>query len=187
MVRIPQAGAVTNHLSEQFVVHSLAPESMSAVADTSGVYRCAGDDQWCVVTVGNDAARERLATTIGASEADDLQQALAAWTSTRTPTEVMQQLQAAGVAAAAVLTPAEVLSDVQLVDRGFIRVLLQPGWDPLFVEGDSVRSELVPETPLEPAPVHGEHTREIAIELLGFTDREVDDLVSSGVLEVPPS
>ena len=98
----------------------------------------------------------------------------------------MEQLQAAGIAAAAVLTPTEVLSDPHLVDRGFIRVLMQPGWDPLFVEGDCVRSELVPETPLEPAPVHGEHTREIARELLGLREQEVDDLVSSGVLEVPP-
>ena len=186
-IRIPQAGAVTNHLSEQFVMHSLAPESMPAVADTSGVYRCAGEEQWCVVTADDDAARQRLAIAVDASPTGDLQQVLAAWTSTRTPSEAMEQLQAAGVAAAAVLTPAEVLSDPHLVDRGFVRVLMQPGWDPLFVEGDCVRSELVPETPLEPAPVHGEHTREIAIKLLGLREQEVDDLVSSGVLEVPPS
>ena len=91
----------------------------------------------------------------------------------------MEQLQAAGIAAAAVLTPADVLTDPQLVERGFVRVLMQPGWDPLFVEGDSVRCELVPETPLEPAPVHGEHTREIAIGVLGLSEHEVDDLVSS--------
>ena len=98
----------------------------------------------------------------------------------------MEQLQAAGIAAAAVLTPTDVLSDPHLVERGFIRVLMQPGWDPLFVEGDSVRCALVPETPLEPAPVHGEHTREIAVDVLGLSEHEFDDLVSSGVLEVPP-
>ena len=185
-IRIPQAGAVTNHLSEQFVMQSLAPESTSPVTVTSGVYACAGDDQWCVVTIVDDHARRRVAAAIDASPTDDLQEALAAWTSSRTPTEAMEQLQAAGIAAAAVLTPTDVLSDPHLVERGFIRVLMQPGWDPLFVEGDSVRCALVPETPLEPAPVHGEHTREIAVDVLGLSEHEVDDLVSSGVLEVPP-
>ena len=49
-----------------------------------------------------------------------------------------------------------------------------------------MRCALVPETPLEPAPVHGQHTREIAIDVLGLSEHEVDDLVAAGVLEVPP-
>ena len=67
VIRIPQAGAVTNHLSEQFVMQTLAPESASAVPDTTGVYPCAGEDQWCVVTADDDAARQRLASAIDAS------------------------------------------------------------------------------------------------------------------------
>ena len=80
--------------------------------------------------MGDDDARRRVAAAIGASPADDLQEALAAWTSTRTPTEAMEQLQAADIAAAAVLCPTDVLTDPHLVDRGFIRVLMQSGLGP---------------------------------------------------------
>jgi crotonobetainyl-CoA:carnitine CoA-transferase CaiB-like acyl-CoA transferase len=98
--------------------------------------------------------------------------------------EVMERLQAVGVPAAAVLTAADLLEDPHLHAHDFLRVILQPGWEPLFVEGDCYRAEDLAAPAADPAPRHGEHTRAIANKLLGLDDVEVDRLIASGVLEV---
>ncbi|MCZ7526295.1 MAG: hypothetical protein M5U14_07925 [Acidimicrobiia bacterium] len=43
----------------------------------------------------------------------------------------------------------------------------------------------MPEPIVAPAPGLGEHTREIAREVLGLADGEVDGLVARGMLEIP--
>jgi crotonobetainyl-CoA:carnitine CoA-transferase CaiB-like acyl-CoA transferase len=206
-IKVPQAGAVINYLSELFLLESLAPGSARPAGDRSsegapwGVYPCAGEDQWCVVTVRDDEDWKRLRTAIGSpgwahdprfdtasgrqADADELDHRLADWASTQDATALMDQLQTAGVPAAVVHRPVDLLGDPQLDHHGFVRMLLQPGWDPLFVEGDCFRSDIVPPAPLEPAPLHGEHTREVGAELLGLSDEELDRLVLAGVLEVP--
>ena len=166
-----------------------------------GSTRCAGDDQWCVVTVRDDDDWKRLRVAIGSpgwaddprfetargrrADADELDHRLAGWTSTYDAAAVMDQLQRAGVPAAVVHRPVDLLGDPQLEHHGFARMLIQPGWDPLFVEGDCFRSDVVSPAPLEPAPQHGQHTREVCAELLGLSDEEVAQLIVEGVLEVP--
>lgn len=87
----------------------------SSRAAPQGVYPCAGQDEWCAVSVETDAqwaalaevigqpalARdERLATVIGRSRHhDELDAAISAWTRERPKAEVERQLQAAGVPA----------------------------------------------------------------------------------------
>ncbi len=51
------------------------------------------------------------------------------------------------------------------------------------MEGDCYRADELAPPPAEPAPRHGEHTREIARELLGLDDGEIDRLIAIGVLE----
>jgi crotonobetainyl-CoA:carnitine CoA-transferase CaiB-like acyl-CoA transferase len=43
--------------------------------------------------------------------------------------------------------------------------------------------DLMPDAPLRPAPVVGQHTREIAHRVLGLTMMEIDELIAAGVLE----
>ena len=97
----------------------------------------------------------------------------------------MQRLQSAQVPAALVATSIDLLEDPHLAAHDFIRVILQPEWDPLFVEGDCYRADQLPTSPAGPAPRQGEHTREIARELLGLEDDEIDRLIAVGVLEAP--
>jgi crotonobetainyl-CoA:carnitine CoA-transferase CaiB-like acyl-CoA transferase len=204
-IRVSQADAVINHLSELILQESLAPGSVDAQGNRSplgapwGVYPCAGDDQWCVITVRDDAEWKALAASAGHSEwgtdpgfatpadrqarHDALDELVGAWTSQLAPRDVMERLQSARVPAAMVLSSEGLLDDPHLQSHDFLRVILQPGWDPLFVEGDCYRAdELVP-PPAEPAPRHGEHTREIARELLGLDGDEIDRLIATGVLE----
>jgi crotonobetainyl-CoA:carnitine CoA-transferase CaiB-like acyl-CoA transferase len=116
---------------------------------------------------------------------DELDELVSNWTSQHSPRDVMERLQAVHVPAAMVASALDLLDDPHLQAHDFLRVILQPGWDPLFVEGDCYRTEELAPPPANPAPRHGEHTREIAHELLGLDDIEIDRLVAAGVLEVP--
>ena len=205
-IRVGQADAVINTIAELVLAESLEPGSVVAHGNRSvdgapwGVYECAGDDQWCVITVRDDSEWRALPGVIGVPELsaddryasvtgrrahhDELDRIVTAWTSGRPAGEVMEQLQAAGVAAAWIVSTDDLLDDPHLHAHDFLRVILQPDWEPLFVEGDCFRAETLTPPPAEPAPRQGEHTREIARELLGLTDAEIDRLVASGVLEV---
>jgi crotonobetainyl-CoA:carnitine CoA-transferase CaiB-like acyl-CoA transferase len=205
-IRVGQADAVINTISELVLEESLEPGSVVARGNRSadgapwGVYPCEGNDQWCVVTVRDDNDWRALADVLDAPELatddrfasvaerrarrDELDRIVTAWTSKRSAGDVMQQLQGAGVPAAWIVSTDDLLEDPHLHAHDFLRVILQPGWEPIFVEGDCFRAETLAPPPAEPAPRHGEHTREIARELLGLTDGDIDRLVAAGVLEV---
>ncbi len=202
-----QADAVINHLAELILEESLAPGSVDAQGNRSphgapwGVYPCAGADQWCVITIRSDAEWSALAAATGNPawgedprfstpadrrvHHDELDGLVSNWTSQLSARDAMQRLQAVHVPAAVVASALDLLDDPHLQAHDFLRVILQPGWDPLFVEGDCYRSEELTPPPAEPAPRHGEHTREIAHELLGLDDGDIDRLIAAGVLEIP--
>ncbi|MFJ3798654.1 crotonase/enoyl-CoA hydratase family protein [Streptomyces sp. NPDC090088] len=174
-VGIAQAEIILDALAEHLAAEWLAPGSLRATAD--GVYPCAGDDQWCVVDVRDDTDRERLRAVVGDGD-------LASWTAARTPREVTELLQAAGVPAAPMLRVPELLTDPQLLARGFFTELWQPTLaEALPAEARPARSRHLADPPQRPAPLPAEHTREIARELLGLTEEDIDKLVARGVLE----
>ncbi|GAG07423.1 unnamed protein product, partial [marine sediment metagenome] len=90
-----------------------------------GAYRCQGDDRWCVIAVFSDAEwrafcqaisdpqwchDERFATLQERKQnEDELDRLIEGWTSGRTAEEVMETLQAAGVAAGVVQNARDVL------------------------------------------------------------------------------
>jgi crotonobetainyl-CoA:carnitine CoA-transferase CaiB-like acyl-CoA transferase len=204
-IRLSQADAVLNQLAELVLQESLDPGSVDARGNRveadrpCGVYPTADADSWCLITVRDDrdwsalvdlvGARawsddDRFATAAGRREhADALDEMVTAWTRTQHATDVMQRLQAAGVPAAAVATPFDLIADPHLHDHEFVQMVLQPGWEPLFVEGACFRSERLDPAPPDAAPRHGEHTREIASEVLGLDDSRVDELLRGEVLE----
>jgi crotonobetainyl-CoA:carnitine CoA-transferase CaiB-like acyl-CoA transferase len=205
-IRISQADVVVNHLAELVLQESLDPGSVDARGNSveddrpCGVYPCADDGSWCLITVRDDDEWHALITSIGPSEwsdderfrtsaarrrhAADLDELVAAWTRTRTAPDVMRELQSVGVPAAMVATPFDLLSDPHLHAHQFVQLVEQPGWQPLFVEGDCYRAERLASAPPSPAPRHGEHTRDIARDVLALDETTVDDLVRDGVLEV---
>jgi crotonobetainyl-CoA:carnitine CoA-transferase CaiB-like acyl-CoA transferase len=92
--------------------------SRSASAAPQGCYRCAGEDQWCTVSVQTDAQWRALLHGLGESAEqlhdpqyatlegrmqhhDAIDRVLEAWASERTPAEVEARVQACGVWAAA--------------------------------------------------------------------------------------
>ncbi len=204
-IRLSQADAVVNQLAELVLQESLDPGSVDAQGNRveagrpCGVYPTVDDDSWCLITVRDDrdwsafvraAGRPdwsddaRFATATGRTDhADLLDELVATWTRTLTASAVMERLQAEEVPAAAVVTPFDLIADPHLHAHGFVQMIEQPGWEPLFVEGSCYRSRRLDPSPPEPAPSHGEHTREIATELLGLDDARVDELLRAGTLE----
>lgn len=194
-------------LADWFALESLAPGSVGPQGNRSsrgapwGCYPCAGGDEWCVINVRSDdewrALSQALAdpapdwvrevrfdTAAGRiAHADALDVLLSEWTAERTPQQVRDLLQAAGIAAGDVQHPAHQLADPQLAARGYARVVDQPGLGTMLMEGPAFRGTELPEPRIEAAPLLGEHTREIARERLGLSDSEIDQLVDAGVLQ----
>jgi crotonobetainyl-CoA:carnitine CoA-transferase CaiB-like acyl-CoA transferase len=186
----------------------LAPGSIVASGNSdpyaapSGVFACAGDDEWCVVTVRDDEDWARLCVVIGredlvedvdfaASAArvlnrDKVDHVLSQWLSNWSPAEAMNQLQAAGIPAGAMVRLPELLTDPQLTARNAyteIEHSLLPAKLPAATR--LVRFGTIADPELRQAPIAGEQTREIAESLLGLSSAEVDHLVRTSVLQPP--
>jgi crotonobetainyl-CoA:carnitine CoA-transferase CaiB-like acyl-CoA transferase len=165
-----------------------------------GVYRCAGEDEWCVVSIHGDAewralcsaierpdlaADQTLATSAGRdAQRDTIDAAVAAWTARRTPDETMRRLQSAGVPAGAMLRVSELPQFGFFHEREFFQLLAQPQHAaPVVVDNAPLRSEGIARPPLRPAPLLGEQTRPVIREVLGLSDEEIDALLDQKVLE----
>ncbi|MGX6510974.1 CaiB/BaiF CoA transferase family protein [Rhodococcus sp. SJ-2] len=207
-IEVAQADTAIMMLGNQLVAEYLEPGTINAPGNSdpysapSGVFACGGDDEWCAVTVRDDADWARLCGVLGRpdliddprfataerrirhrAEADEV---LAQWSALHTPTETMESLQAAGVPAGAMLRLPELLTDPHLVARGAYTELehdLLPA--PLPSAKQVAHFSALPDWPLRQAPLAGEQTREICESLLGMNKAEVDSLVRDGVLQPP--
>jgi crotonobetainyl-CoA:carnitine CoA-transferase CaiB-like acyl-CoA transferase len=111
---------------------------------------------------------------------------IAAWIADRTPQDAMEMLQAAGVPAGAMLRVAELPKFGAFRESGLFQPMFQPGFDESFlVDNRPVRAGRLQTPPLAPAPRLGEHTREIARDLLTLSESEIDRLIAAKVLESP--
>lgn len=162
-----------------------------------GVYRTAGDDEWCVITVEGDADWAKLCAAIGYAEgaahdsADkrlaaraDIDAVIEGWTTDRSQHEAAAALQAAGIAAAPMLRLAELPDFPHFQGRGFYRVEDHP-WLQEKVTGDAyvVRTADLPAPPLRPAPLSGEQSEEVIADWLGIDEAGIAALKESTVLE----
>ncbi|WP_040784662.1 CaiB/BaiF CoA transferase family protein [Rhodococcus ruber] len=207
-IEVAQADAAIVQLGNQLVAEHLEPGSIGAPGNAdpnsapSGVYACAGDDEWCVVTVRDDTDWERLCGVLGRSDLVDdsrfataelrighraeVDEVLAEWLLRHTPTEAMETLQAAGIPAGAMVRLPELLTNPQLVARGAYTELEHPMLPaPLPTAKQVAHFAALPDWPLRPAPLAGEQTREIAEDTLALSTAEIDSLVRDGVLQPP--
>ena len=191
---------------ESLLPGSVRPEGNASTRGAPwGCYRCADDEQeeWCVVTVRSDDEWRRLHGVLGQPDwaADPtyakaagrmaargaVDAGLEAWTRERSPREVMETLQAAGVPCGIVAHPGHHMSDPQMLHRDYAKPVEQQELSTLLLEGPAFTGTDLPEVITLQAPLLGEHTREIARRLLGLSDQEIEGLVAEGVLEDPPA
>ncbi len=106
---------------------------------------------------------------------------LSKWTREHTKHEAMEALGRAGVPCSAILDTRDLFHDPHLQERNFIQEVEHPteGRVPLM------RSPLLlseSQVPMEPAPLHGQHTDEVLREELGLGEAELASLHESGTL-----
>ena len=150
------------------------PGSVAPTGNTSllgspwGCFPCAGEDEWCVITVRDEtqwnALRQKLgdpewsrAEALQSREGRDADRAtiedgLAAWTRTRSPHDVMRTLQEAGVPAAVVMHGGHLIADPHLTERGFLRKVVQPNLGEIIVEGEAFHGSDFGVSVVTPAP-----------------------------------
>ncbi len=171
----------------------------SLVAAPYGAYPCKGDDRWCVIAVYNQNEWERFSRLLVESGLDlkgqfttrldrlrhreELDQWVQSWTSQLDPYEVMEKLQGVGVCACVVQDVEDQFKrDAQYAARGFLVKLDEPEGGEMVTEGLPLRLSRTPGKVRGPAPLMGEHTHEVASELLGLSDEQIKELEAEGVL-----
>ena len=207
-IHVAQFEALVQLLGDLFIKESLAPGTVHPQGNSSdhgapwGVYPCAGEDEWCVINVRNDAEWQALRTALGspdwmhAPEYDTVEgrrQAsaqidadLAAWSSEHAPVDVMALLQSHAVPAAVVEHPVHQVNDPHLIERGFFQRIDQVGLGPVILEGAGFKASGMPPARVESAPLLGQHTRMICRSWLEMSEADVDALIATGVLEETP-
>ncbi|MGE0540577.1 MAG: CaiB/BaiF CoA transferase family protein [Dehalococcoidia bacterium] len=157
-----------------------------------GCYPTAGEDTWVTIACFDDSEFRALCqamelemladdlrfATMPARTAhqDELDAIISAWTRQRTHYEAMHILQAAGVAAGAVLNTAEVMSDPQIVARGFFEEVTHPEAGTHAYPGVPYKLSGHSLTVRRPAPMLGEQNAEVLLDLLGIEQREFEQL-----------
>jgi len=186
----------------EYSVNGRDPEpqgNRSLVAAPYGAYRCKGSDRWCVIAVYTQDEWERFCSLLGEGglapngnfathlervrHREELDRWVEAWTSQRDAYEVMDRLQGVGVCAAVVQDVEDQFKrDAQYAARGFLAKLTEPEAGEVVTEGLPLRLSETPGRIRGPAPLMGEHTHEIARELLGLSDDEIKALEEGRVL-----
>jgi len=155
-------------------------------------------DGWITIGGANQANWERIADVLGhpewrgdprfATNSSRMQNVgllastMNAVLATRSKAEWMRAFDAAGVPAGPVHTIGEALTHPQTLARGMVVDLVHPTAGPTKALGCPVHFSATPTSVTRPAPLLGEHTREMLREH-GYADGEIDALVAEGVVE----
>jgi crotonobetainyl-CoA:carnitine CoA-transferase CaiB-like acyl-CoA transferase len=171
LVEIPLLEVATAVTAEQVIRYAI-DGTLFDRRGTGGVYRTAGEDEWVSVDVATDpmAAGER-----------------AAWCATRPAADVVAELRAAGVPAAAMVPAYATLDDPQLRARGFFEPLDHPVVGPHEYPTWPVRMSAGPARFWSgPAPTLGQHTEDVLRGELGVSDAELERLRNEHVIGTTP-
>jgi crotonobetainyl-CoA:carnitine CoA-transferase CaiB-like acyl-CoA transferase len=201
-VHVSQAEAVVNQLDTRYVTDAARADDDAELEDDTSVHAvipCAGNDEWCAISIRTDDDWRSASEVFGlAGLADDprfatgearlahrseLVARVSGWARDRTPQEVAETLQSAGVPAGQMNRPPDILEDPQLRERKLFSNMTHPLFDhPLPAESGPAPFRHIPPAPQRPAPLPGQHTREICHKILGMSSEETDQLIHDGVL-----
>lgn len=163
-----------------------------------GAYPCAGEDEWCALSVIDDGCWVALRGVLGdphwardptlkdvtgrLTHHDKLDRHLREWTSTRRAEDVEQVLTAAGIPAGKVQRTRDLRVDPQYLQRQFYRRLAHSEVGVVPYAGHQYRVRGYDNGPRTAAPMLGEHTNEVLTELLGLNDEEIASLAIEDAL-----
>ena len=163
------------------------------------MYQCAGDDRWVTICVFNEDEWKSLVNVMGdpawASDPkfatlvdrkhneDELNELITEWTKTKTNEDIMTELQAAGVDSGCVWTAADIFTEPQMVERGYLTKLEID--DDVFMshQGLSYQMSKTPYATTKVGPSIGEDTDYVVQNILKMDDEEFVELYAKGVFD----
>ena len=171
-----------------------------------GCYPCQGEDRWIVIAVSGDDEWQALCRILDQPEwpedarfadglsrwrhRNELDELLCRVTPKWDAHKLMSDLQAAGVAAGAVLDSKDLLFDPHLLDRRFYEVVTHhpsTGMPPLPYASRPWKLSETPGVAPKPAPNLGEHNRLLLCDLLGLSQEDFAGLEEEGVIGSRPT
>jgi formyl-CoA transferase len=161
----------------------------------SNLYPCR---EGYVLIAGNaDSLYYRLMTAIGradlrddpalarndgrAAQMERIDEAICAWTRTRTLDEVLNIMEKAQVPAGRIYSAADIAADPHFAARGMIEQVIAGDGEPLKVPGIVPKLSATPGAIRSPAPKLGEHTGEV-LQAAGYSSEEISRLRKQGIV-----
>jgi crotonobetainyl-CoA:carnitine CoA-transferase CaiB-like acyl-CoA transferase len=186
----------------EYTVNKREPQpegNRSLIAAPYGPYQCKGNDRWCVIAVYTQEEWERFAALLEKSglksapkfathlqrvrHKNDLDKWVTSWTMQHDPYEVMEMVQSVDVCAAVVQDVEDQFkNDKQYAATGFLVHMVEPEAGDMVTENVPMRMSETPGYVRGLAPLMGEHTHEIARNLLGLSEEEIKKLDEEKVL-----
>ena len=173
-------------------------DNKSEAACPHGIYRCAGQDRWCAISIFSDEEWSNFVKALGnpgwaeepglqslagrKAQEEALDREVEAWTQKQSVEEVVRVLQAHGVAAGIVANGKDLWEDPQLQSRNFVRLV--EGHRELNQHYSAAASFQMSKTQpeLKPACCFGQDNEYVFTQILGMSDVEFIQLLEAGVI-----
>ena len=168
---------------------------LPGIAPTSA-YRCR-DGSYVLIAANGDSIFRRLALAMGredlaadaslahndgrAARQGWLDGEIEAWTSGKSPDEVLAAMERAEVPASRIYSIRDIVADPQYASRGMIREIAMPGGGTLKVPGVVPKLSATPGGFAGGGPRLGAHTREV-LQALGYDDARIAALRAAGAV-----
>jgi crotonobetainyl-CoA:carnitine CoA-transferase CaiB-like acyl-CoA transferase len=170
-----------------------------------GCYPCSGNDQWCVISVGDDDEWAAMCRVMGKDgliddpkfassfnrmkNHDELDGIMSSWTGGIEKFQVMELLQGAGVPAGPVFDAKDTSLDKHSWEHGFLQKVTFPKdrnmGQRVFMGLPWQASKLDPSI-RGPAPKLGGSNNEMLQDVLGYSDSQVGELEETGIIGDKP-
>ncbi|MBI2166346.1 MAG: CoA transferase, partial [Chloroflexi bacterium] len=140
------------------------------------------------VAIGPDLGRDLLTDPLWATpearaaHQEEFEAILLEWTMQRSKEDIFRHCQAHGVICAPIYTPEELLQDPQLRARGYFQQLTHPAAGRLSYPGAPFQMAETPWRTDTPAPLLGQHNREVYRDILGFSPEDLAHLHKTGAV-----
>ncbi|MDZ7726879.1 MAG: CoA transferase [Dehalococcoidia bacterium] len=159
----------------------------------TNTYQCKpfGPNDWVYVVANTAPMLERLLIAVGHPELVDdervgsaqarrdneewLQGLITEWTSQRTKREAMEELQAAGIPAGAIMDSGDIFNDEHIKQRGMVQTIQHPLRGEMELLGNPIQIDHE-WTRLEPSPLLGADTEDVLRCELEMSDEEIAKL-----------
>ena len=179
----------------QGYIRSRSGSALPGIAP-SNLYPCR-DGSYVLIAGNADSLFRRLMSAVGrgdlrddpalarndgrAAQMERIDEAIAAWTGSRTQAEVLAAMEAAEVPAGRIYTASDIAADPHYQARGMIERIIAADGEPLSVPGIIPKLSATPGAIRTPAPKLGEHTDEV-LRGIGYSDADIERLRAAKIV-----